>query len=212
MKLFFEKFRYHYKRYLAILCASIAIGFVLGDFVTKLILMIQNETSPGFSTLSFVWNFVILMICYVMLLRGNSRQNGMAFQGVLSFVFLSIVLLAYELVFQIIYGTGFSFSGTNLVFTILIIVGILGMVVLGVLCYIRLKGYMSGSYSNLKTIKILFTIFLLVLILWHGLTIGFQFYLGGVVGWIEILLVLLVPISELFGSLSCLFTIYRLNE
>ncbi len=212
MKLFFEKFRYHYKRYLAIIFTSIAIGFLLADFIINLLLMIQNEIAPGFSTLSFVWNFVILMICFVMLLRGNSRQSSIAFQGVLSFIFLSIILLAYELIFQIIYGTGFSFSGVNAVFAILIILGIVGMIVLGILCYLRLKGYLSGSYSNLKRIKIDFTIFLVILILWHGLTIGFEFYLGGIAGWVEILLVLLTPISELFGAAACLFTIYRLNE
>lgn len=211
MSNFFRSIKYHWKRTLAIFFLGLAVAFEIAYFIIGMVQMLQSG-SYSVNTFSFIWNFAILMICYVTMLLGNLRNSYSAYRGVLSFVFLSTILLIFDVIYDL-FDLGFASSVTALGIEIGIIAAMVGEIVLGVFCYLRLQGYLTGRYVNLRRLKLLFGLFLGFLIISNGLYIGLVFYeLGLAISTLTIFLLLLSPISELFAAVGTWVTIARLDE
>lgn len=211
---FSQKFRYHWRRYLAIGFLSLAIAFEVGYFVAG-ILSMWAYGSGGISSFSFIWNFVILMICYVMMLQGNVRNSYIAYRGVLSFTFLSTIVMVVDVLFNGASLLAYSSSPIGLVIALGTLLFTIGQIVLGIFCYIRLYGLMARGYTNFKALALFFSFFLGTLIISNLFTILYEFLLNDLLSSGNIYLILLIllsPISELFAAAGALVTIFRLRE
>ena len=98
MSRFINQFRYHAKRTFAIIFVSLAIALQLANFILGILQVISGSTVSW----NFIWNFIVMMICYVRMLQGNLDNTTRAYSGVLMFVSLSAVTLVFDVVFSII--------------------------------------------------------------------------------------------------------------
>ena len=64
--IFLQKLRYHYKRYLSILFASIGLAFLVGALTY---FGIANRTNSA-TMMGSVWNYVILLVSFIFILYG----------------------------------------------------------------------------------------------------------------------------------------------
>src|SRR5574344_2038415 len=208
--LFQQRLKYHYKKYLAIFFDSLAIAFISADFIISLLQMTGSFSSTILSGFSYIWNFAILMVCYIYILKGNMQGTSQAFQGVLSFVFLVLFLLIVNTAVNSVSNLLLFASGSwqsSLISSLYLLFSLL-QIVSGIFSYIRLRQYMLGRYSNTKSIALWYSIFMGSLIL----TYGFQITLYVMAGGASILLLLLQPLSELSCAIACLFTVLRTND
>lgn len=205
-----QRIKYHYKKYLAITFDSLAIALIIADFIINLISMGQSSGSPSINSLSYIWNFAILMICYVLILKGNMQGSTQAFQGVLSFVFLVLFLLIVNAATSGLLNFSVIFSGnwvSVLLYSFYFLFSIL-QIVAGIFSYIKLRQYMQGRYSDTRAISLWYAIFMGSLVISYGFEIAIYVISGGA----SVLLYLLQPISELCCAISCLFTVLRSND
>lgn len=213
-----QRFKYHYKKYLAIFFVSLAVAFIAGDLILSFVSMILQGTQPGLGIISRVLSFVILMVSYVMIFKGNVEGTGLAFQGVLSFVFL---LLFSEIVSMLLNSID---SGISLVtyfrdgsyvlgsITLVSYLLIVLQVVAGIFSYIRLRQYMLGHYVSSLGVKVWFMIYFGLFILGVGATLAIFFLRFPSSDWMKVFIALLEPISELCCGISCIFTVLRISD
>ncbi len=213
-----QKFRYHYKKYLAIFFVSLAVAFIAADLILNFVSLILQGAQPGLGIISRVFTFVILMISYVMIFKGNVESSGLAFQGVLSFVFL---LLFSEIVSMLLgsIDSGISLAtyfrdGLYLLGTITLVSYLLIVlqVVAGVFSYIRLRQYMLGRYVSSVGVKVWFMIYFGLFILSVVATLAIFFLSFPSSDWMKVFLALLEPISELCCGISAIFTVLRISD
>lgn len=213
-----SKFRYHYKKYLAIFFICLAIAFVSADLILNFVNLIVSGYQPGLSSVSAVITFVILMVAYVMILKGNLENSGLAFQGVLSFVFLLLFNEILSLIFSSISSKLSAFyafaSGEYLIGGLAIASYILLalQLVAGIFAYIRLRQYMEGQYVSSVHVKVWFMIYFGLFILNTGTTLAVYFLGSSPRSLMLLFLALLEPISELCCVLSSIFTVLRLSD
>lgn len=214
-----QKIKYHYKKYLAILFVSLAIAFIFTDLAMNLIGLFTNGVGSTLSTLNVIFNFFILMVGYIMILRGNIEGTGLAFQGVLSFVFLllfsEILSLALDSISSsvsliVLFANGlFLQGGILLAYYVLIVF----QVVAGIFAYVRLRQYMTGRYVSSFGVKLWFFLYLGLFIAGLGLNLAFTFLSAtGLNAAMVIFIAFLEPLSELCCAIACIFTVMRISD
>lgn len=213
-----SRFRYHYKKYLAVFFVSLAIAFISADIILTFVNLVVGGYQPGLSVVSPVITFVILMVAYIMIFKGNLEGTGLAFQGVLSFVFLLLFNEIISLIFNSIltninaivcFRVGDYLSGALAIASYIF----LGFQVLaGIFSYVRLRQYMTGQYVSSTGVKVWFMIYFGLFILSQGTTLALFFLSSSPENYIALFLVLLEPLSELCCVISSIFTVLRLSD
>ncbi len=213
-----SRFRYHYKKYLAVFFVSLAIAFISADIILTFVNLVVGGYQPGLSVVSPVITFVILMVAYIMIFKGNLEGTGLAFQGVLSFVFLLLFNEIISLIFNSIltninaivcFRAGDYLSGALAIASYIF----LGFQVLaGIFSYVRLRQYMTGQYVSSTGVKVWFMIYFGLFILSQGTTLALFFLSSSPENYIALFLVLLEPLSELCCVISSIFTVLRLSD
>ena len=209
MSRFINQFRYHAKRTFAIIFVSLAIALQLANFILGILQVISGSTVSW----SFIWNFIIMMICYVRMLQGNLDNTTRAYSGVLMFVSLSAVTLVFDVVFSIItFGLSVG-DTTSLIIQLVMLILTAGEMTLAILTAVYLRRLLYGyGRTNLKTVKILAGFFFGLLIVGQGFYIASFFLAGYVVSdLLGIFLVLLSPLSEFFAAIAAWITLSRIE-
>ncbi len=209
MSRFINQFKYHGKRTFALIFIVLAIALETANFILGIYEYVTTRTS----SFSFIWNFIIMMVCYVRLLQGNVENNAKAGTGVLTFIVLSTITLVFDSIYSAIY-IGMSSDTTQLLIQIALFVVIAGEAALGIVTSIKLRRLLYGfGRTNLKQVKILAGIFFALLIVGKGLYIGMWFALGAVStsSLISIFLLLLSPLGEFFAAIASWITLSRIE-
>ena len=206
--IFFQKLKYHYKRYLSIAFASIGLALLVGALAY---LLIANRTD-GYSVFGSIWNYLILLVSFVFILCGTVSGTTLAYSGILMFVFYILWDLGSYITLALISGTFLNlFDGS--VFEILYNLGFLGgsvaAFVLGILLYIRLRQFLSGRYSSYVGLRNLALAFTILAILFNGLFPMLVLFNNPS---LQIFLMLLEPFAVIFEALASFFTVTRLKS
>ncbi len=206
--IFFQKLRYHYKRYLSILFASIGLAFLVGALTY---FGIANRTNSA-TMMGSVWNYVILLVSFIFILYGSINGTAIAYNGILMFVFYLMWDFGATVVVNWINGTFLNlFSGQPIVIaeTIISLLGNIAAFVLGILLYIKLRQFLMGryaSYTGLRNLALAFTI----LVILFNLVVPTLFLIASPT--LQTFLSLLIYFAVIFEALSVFFTICRLKS
>ncbi len=206
--IFLQKLRYHYKRYLSILFASIGLAFLVGALTY---FGIANRTNSA-TMMGSVWNYVILLVSFIFILYGSINGTAIAYNGILMFVFYLMWDFGATVVVNWINGTFLNlFSGQPIVIaeTIISLLGNIAAFVLGILLYIKLRQFLMGryaSYTGLRNLALAFTI----LVILFNLVVPTLFLIASPT--LQTFLSLLIYFAVIFEALSVFFTICRLKS
>lgn len=216
LKYSIQKIKYHWKKYLAITFICLAIGCLISDMIVNVYLLAASSSSPKGSQFTFVWNFFVLMYCYILIFKGNLENSVSAYRGVLDFVFMTVILLIINIFVSYInlISSCLNAQGSpaQLVITICYLCFSLFLCVMGILSYIGLKKYISGEYIDSKKILINYCIFLGCIIVTAILIIVLLSLSVGGTNVIRLLTFYLSPIAQVFAAIACLFTVLRIKD
>lgn len=211
---FTQRWRYSWKEYLAVFFAAAAFAFALSDVICNIILYASSSSREALSLITPILNFLVMAYIYAMLLSGNLRGTANAFFGLLNFMLVILIDIAFNLVVLGFFDFGVIFGESSDPVTIAWVIGILvayvAVLVVGIFAYVRFRQYISNRYSNTTAVIALVCVFLGILVLYEAVFVGACFAMGYGEGaaW----LVLLDPIGILCGALSSLFTVLRLRD
>ncbi|MCH4210424.1 MAG: hypothetical protein LKF58_01415 [Bacilli bacterium] len=211
-QIFKQKWAYHYKKYIAIILASLATACMLANFGVELAeLIIANNPSAGIS-LSSVWNFLLFTAVYVTILVGNIKGTYTAYNGMLGFVFMeafstvfSLFLSGYDVIAGLISQNWYVILFVVLLF-IFNVLSLLG----GVMTYVRTRQYISGRYSSYRGVRNWCLLFMITSVV-GAFTSPVVSYLSGA----SLSLIgetYLLQISEGIMSVCVYFTVLRLKS
>lgn len=206
--IFLQKLRYHYKRYLSILFASIGLAFLVGALTY---FGIANRTNSA-TMMGSVWNYVILLVSFIFILYGSINGTAIAYNGILMFVFYLMWDFGATVVVNWINGTFLNlFSGQPIVIaeTIISLVGNIAAFILGILLYIKLRQFLMGRYASYTGLRNLALAFTILVILFNSV-VPTLFLIASPT--LQTFLSLLIYFAVIFEALSVFFTICRLKS
>ncbi len=208
MSRFINQFKYHAKRTFALIFIVLAIALEVANFILGIYVYISTRTS----SLSFIWNFAILMVCYVRMLKGNVENDMRAMMGVLTFIILSTITLAFDSVYSVIM-IGASSDTVELIIYIVLFAIIGGEAALGIITSIKLRRLLYGyGRTNIKQVKILAGFFFGLLIAGQALYIAMWIVLGlASSSLISLFLIFLSPLGEFFAAIAAWITLSRIE-
>lgn len=146
--IFKQNLRYHYKKYLAILFASLAWVCLIGSMVMEILAAYGG--GGMLADFNWVWNLVFSAIVYGTILVGNLRGTSLAFYGILLFVFSTVINAAINLFLG---GTNVFLSllagdPVGAAFAVLSLLFVAASIVTGVFVYIRCRGFLNNTYAS----------------------------------------------------------------
>lgn len=204
-----QRWKYHYKKYVAIALSAIASALMVTSF---LIGFFSDPASiKGLSGLTSIWNYAVFSIIYLLILIGNIQGSYRAYNGVLGFVFMFVFQAIFDFLLDVPSEIA-SLSGQspwlNLV-SFLLLAFYVFSIVSGIMTYVRIRQYLIGRYSSYRGVRnwcLGFTIctclssgFLPLLSMLEGVPFNAIVYL-------------FLPISEFIMSIAIYFTVLRLKS
>jgi len=208
----FEKISLFFKRwhnkFFAILFISLAILLFLAHYL-------YCEIVTGWRYLVSdpmeLFNLVIYAIVYGVILYGNIKNNNIAYTGILLFLCMLVVDCLFDVIQNARYGISLE-SGT--IFLVLYLIQItitVSVIVVGIVYYLGIQKYINFQSEDFKRLRILGIIFSSLLFV-ELLPIIILQILSGWYGALGLLLAFALPLSELFTSISCIWTVERLER
>lgn len=146
--IFTQNLRYHYKKYIAILFASLAWACLIGSMIMEIVTAYAGEGT--FVDFNWVWNLIFSAIVYGTILVGNLQGTSTAFYGILLFVFSTVINAVISLFLG---GTNVLLSllgGDPLgaAFAVLSLLFVAASIVTGIFVYIRCRGFLNNTYAS----------------------------------------------------------------
>lgn len=146
--IFKQNLRYHYKKYIAILFASLAWACLIGSMIMEIVTAYAGEGT--FVDFNWVWNLIFSAIVYGTILVGNLQGTTTAFYGILLFVFSTVINAVISLFLG---GTNVLLSllgGDPLgaAFAVLSLLFVAASIVTGIFVYIRCRGFLNNTYAS----------------------------------------------------------------
>ncbi len=205
---FFQRIKYHYKKYLAIIFSCIGLALLVGAIVYTL--MPGEDGTTYFSPLTII-NFLILLTSFILILVGNVQGTTIAYSGILTFVFYLMVDFGSFAFTSLLTGTANLFTGDPLVIilSVLLLGGGIAAFVIGILLYIRLRQYLTGRYSSYVGLRNLALVFTIVAILFNGVVPAILLIYEMP---LKVALALLENFAVIFEAIAAFFTICRLKS
>jgi hypothetical protein len=214
---FKQQFKYHYKKYIAIFFISLALIFEISSFVYSVVSLAQSGFSIP-SLLKALWNFFVLSVCYYLILTGNLKDNNTALQGVISFIFMSLLLDIINGVVDGIFNFSFLISAASsgnwqqMLISLLSLAFLAVSIVFGIFAFIRLKAFLNGrNGGNYHSTILWVCLFMSTIILSIGFSVGFLCLTLGLQSF-SVLFSSLSSLGELACAIACVFTILRLRD
>lgn len=205
---FLQKLKYHYKRYLSIIFASIGLALLVGALAYLLI-----TRQDGYSVFGSIWNYLILLVSFIFILVGTVSGTTLAYSGILMFVFYILWDFGeYILMLLLIggsFGEAFQNSVWNIVYNVGFLFGSVAALILGILLYIRLRQFLIGKYVSYVGLRNLALAFMILAIIFNGF---FPMLTLITEPTLEVFLSLLCPFAVIFEALASFFTVTRLKS
>jgi hypothetical protein len=204
-----QRFSYHWKRYLAVFFASVGTAFLLAEGILDIAALAAGSGKVTLGVFS-IWNFVIYAITYLFILIGNVKGTMLAFNGVLMFVFMGI-WDAGELFFldgAVTLSAFFSYSWQGKLFLSLVMFFIISGIVSGIMTYLRLRQYLSGRYAKYGGVLAWAAVFCVSMVLFYGFEPALLITQDPS---LDILYLILQPLSEVAIAVAVFFTVTRLK-
>jgi hypothetical protein len=207
-----QRLAYHYKKYIAVATSTIAILLMLTNFGMELAYLVVNNSGNMLNLVLSLWNLAVYLVAYFLILIGNIQGSYNAYNGMLCYIFMFIFDAARLLFFSSESGIASWFSGSALVMAIALIYFLFAVAALtsGIMTYIRTREYITSRYASYTGLRNWCLAFMICSILMNAAGPIFEGLLG-VWNWSAALLYLL-PISEVFISVSIYFTVLRLKS
>lgn len=205
---FLQKLKYHYKRYLSIIFASIGLALLVGALAYLLI-----TRQDGYSVFGSIWNYLILLVSFIFILVGTVSGTTLAYSGILMFVFYILWDFGeYILMLLLIggsFGEAFQNSVWNIVYNVGFLFGSVAALILGILLYVRLRQFLVGKYVSYVGLRNLALAFMILAIIFNGF---FPMLTLITEPTLEVFLSLLCPFAVIFEALASFFTVTRLKS
>jgi hypothetical protein len=208
---FQNKWKYHYKKYLALTFTCLALLCLIGSGAVTIYLTFDNPSS-GVGTYLSIYDFALFAIAYMLILIGNLQGSTLAYQGMLMYVFMILFSATIALIKQgsyidfSIFKSGNALAISLFVFVLLFYVAI---IVTGIMTYVRASQYLRNSYTNYPGVRT----WCLLFVIFNALLYGFEPALIMVNGGnVSLLLLFLEPLSQVFIGLAIFFTVIRLKS
>lgn len=205
---FLQKLKYHYKRYLSIIFASIGLALLVGALAYLLI-----TRQDGYSIFGSIWNYLILLVSFIFILVGTVSGTTLAYSGILMFVFYILWDFGeYILMLLLIggsFGEVFQNSVWNIIYNVGFLFGSVAALILGILLYVRLRQFLAGKYVSYVGLRNLALAFMILAIIFNGF---FPMLTLIAEPTLEVFLSLLCPFAVIFEALASFFTVTRLKS
>lgn len=205
---FLQKLKYHYKRYLSIIFASIGLALLVGALAYLLI-----TRQDGYYVFGSIWNYLILLVSFIFILVGTVSGTTLAYSGILMFVFYILWDFGeYILMLLLIggsFGEAFQNSVWNIVYNVGFLFGSVAALILGILLYVRLRQFLVGKYVSYVGLRNLALAFMILAIIFNGF---FPMLTLITEPTLEVFLSLLCPFAVIFEALASFFTVTRLKS
>ena len=165
-----------------------------------------------------IWNLVVVFIAYMVILVCNITNDSSAYNGILMFVFMIVAGQIFSS-FDYIQAYIINMSSLNpivITLTTFFMSLIIGEIVVGIFLYINAKRYrfgLSNDFGKLRLYGMLFAAFLTSANAFSIATTCVAVFGSATVfdlGYFFILI--LLPLSEIFMSISVCFTLERLRR
>lgn len=208
---FLQRLKYHYKRFLSILFASIGLALVVGAITYSL--MLYRTDGISFS----LWNYIILLVAFIFILIGAIKGTSIAYSGVLMFIFYILwdfgsYILNYSLsgsIYEI-----FSGEWYQILINFIFICGSIAAFIIGVFLYVRLRQFLTGRYASYVGLRNLALAFMILAILFNAITpvLIVYIYADSDISAVTIFLSILDPLAVICEALASFFVITRLKS
>ena len=203
-----QKLKYHYKRYLSIAFASIGLALLVGALTY---FSITNRTN-SYTMMGSLWNYLILLVCFIFILYGSIQGTAIAYNGILMFVFFLLWDFGSSFVINWLSGSFLNlFSGNPLLIaaTLISFGGNLLALITGIFLYIRLRQFLTGRYASYTGLRNLALVFSILVILFN-IVVPILFIVYSPT--LDMFLSLLYYFAIIFEALAVFFTICRLKS
>lgn len=209
LKWFFRSWKYNWKKYLAILFASLGFIFECGVFASDLYAIV-NFGYSGLNLFSSIWNFGVIIFVLYFLYAGNIRNSYLAYSGVLAFIFMMVWDVIATFIIDIFpYGSNTTYSWLYIVHLLLLVLA----AALGIYLYIRTRNFISGRDYRYRSLRNVAIIFLILISLSSVFEIASWSVYFSVVGFdVLSMMALFSPLVDVCLALSVFFTYLRLNR
>lgn len=208
---FLQRIKYHYKRFLSIIFASLGLVLVIGALTYSL--MQYKTEGSSFS----LWNYIILLVAFIFILVGAIKGTTIAYSGVLMFIFYILWDFGSYIVMYSLTGSILGlFSGEwyQTLTNFLYIGGSVAAFVIGILLYVRLRQFLTGRYASYVGLRNLALVFTILAIIFNAITpvLIVYIYAGADVSLVTIFLSVLDPLAVICEALASFFIITRLKS
>jgi hypothetical protein len=205
---FKNQWKYHYKKYFALTFTILALCCLIGSGAYTVYM--TNGNSGGASIYFTIWDFALFAIAYMLILIGNLEGTTLAYQGMLMYVFMTLLSAGLAFLENGFLNVNLFKSGDAL--TIVLFVLVMScyalVTVSGIMSYLRTVQYLRNSYSNYSGLRN----WCLLFAIGNALLYGLEPFLLVVSGAnISAFLLVLEPLSEVFIGIAIFFTITRLK-
>ena len=204
-------YKSHRNKIWAVSLSALAFALFLGYYVTMEVLSGWVFFRSDFLQ---IWNFLLYLLVYSIILFANIRNDNVAYMGILMFVFFTFFSRIWDL-FPASNNLLASFSsGSPTLITLCagFLVTALGQFVLGIMLYFRIHVYSRGRDDNYMRIRVLGICYGVALALCLSFRIALLILLQGAFGPAYTFLVFMIPLSEVVMSGAIVFTLERLRR
>lgn len=205
-----NQWKFHYKKILAISFTCLALLCLIASGAYTLYLKFYSGSTPNLDTYLSIYDFALFAIAYMMILIGNLNGTVVAYQGMLMYVFMTFLsaILAFIQRSYLDFATFQSGSAIEIVLFLFVLLFYVGIIVSGIMSYIRTTQFLRNSYSNYSGLRN----WCLVFVIFNTLLYGAEPALIAVSGGnVALLLMVLEPLSQAFIGFAIFFTVTRLK-
>lgn len=206
--IFFQKIKYHYKKYLANIFSCIGLALLVGAMV-YMFMPTEDGTSVTYGS---IINCMILLASFICILVGNVQGSTIAYQGILIFIFYLLWDFGDYLVISLLTGSLANIFYGDVVVTVLTLLflgGSIAGLVVGILLYIRLRQFLTGRYSSYVGLRNMALVYMFLVIVFNAILpialLLYQTSLGVALGLLE-------NFAVIFEAVAAFFTICRLKS
>lgn len=206
--IFLQKLKYHYKRYLSIIFASIGLALLAGALAY---FSITNRTNT-YVMMNSLWNYLILLVSFIFILYGSIQGTSIAYNGILMFIFYLLWDFGAVVLTGLVYGNFIAIYNTDIytfIATMISLGGNLAAFIVGIFVYIRLRQFLTGRYASYVGLRNLTLAFIILVILFNLAVPTILLIASPTVGTF---LTLLDYFAIIFEALAVFFTICRLKS
>lgn len=203
---FFQRIKYHYKRFLSILFASLGLALVVGA-LTYYLMAYQSGISLT------ILNYLILLAAFIMILVGAIKGTAVAYSGVLTFIFYILwdfgsYVVSYSMM-SVLSGDWYE-----VLINSLYLGGSVAALIVGIFLYVRLRQFLVGRYASYVGLRNLALAFTILAVLFNAITPVLLVYLyaGSEISFVTIFLSVLDPLAVICEALASFFVITRLKS